>query len=441
MRSSRPKVLHELAGRPLLEWVLETARSLGPDEIRVVTGIGGEEIRSRFSESGIRFVEQPEPLGTAHAVGVAIADVADDPTVLVLYGDVPLLEPGDLGVLLEVANPSTLALLTTERTDPAGYGRIVRDTQGQICRIVEEADLPDDAMRLIHEVNTGILACSRHLLTLLLPRIGRRNAQGEFYLTDLVEEALQAGIPVHNRLLQNPKKAQGVNSAFDLAAAERVLQARQTESLMRQGVRIRDPARFDLRGWVEADTDVEIDIGVILEGRIRLGRGVRVGPYSVLRDVSLGEGTEVFSHCFLEGVETGNHVRIGPFARIRPSTRLHHHARIGNFVEVKNSRLGDRSKANHLAYVGDAEIGDDVNLGAGVITVNYDGAEKHVTVIEDGVFVGCDSQLIAPVRIGRGSFIAAGSTIVRDTPPDQLTLSRNDQKSIPHWKRPVKKKS
>ncbi len=439
MRSSRPKVLHELAGRPLLDWVLETARSLNPDEIRVVTGVGGAAIRSRFGESGIRFVDQPEPLGTAHALGLAVADVTGDPSVLVLYGDVPLLEAGDLKLLLEAVEQPALALLTTERADPGGYGRIVRDAQGRIRCVVEEADLSDDTTRAIREVNTGILACSGQLLTQLLPRIGRRNAQGEFYLTDMVEEALLAGIPVHTRLLGRPEMAQGVNSASDLATAERTLQTRLAGVLMRQGVRIRDPARFDLRGSVEAASDVEIDVGVILEGRIQLGQGVRIGPYSILRDVSLGEGTEVLSHCVLEGVETGSHVRIGPFARIRPSTRLLHHARIGNFVEVKNSRLGDHSKANHLAYIGDAEIGDDVNLGAGVITVNYDGTEKHTTVIEDGVFVGCDSQLIAPVTLRQRSFIAAGTTVVRDTPPDQLTLSRNDQKSIPHWKRPGKK--
>jgi bifunctional UDP-N-acetylglucosamine pyrophosphorylase/glucosamine-1-phosphate N-acetyltransferase len=439
MRSSRPKVLHELAGRPLLEWVLETARSLGPDEIRVVTGVGGGEIRSRFGESGIRFVDQPEPLGTAHALGLAVVDVTGDPSVLVLYGDVPLLEADDCKRLLEAVEQPALTLLTMERMDPCGYGRIIRDEHGQVRRVVEEADLSDDTMRAIREVNTGILACSGQLLTRLLPRIGKRNAQGEFYLTDLVEEAFRDGVPVHTRLLRCPEKAQGVNSASDLATAERILQTRLAGALMRQGVRIRDPARFDLRGSVEAASDVELDVGVILEGRIRLGPGVRIGPYSILRDVSLGEGTEVLSHCVLEGVETGNHVRIGPFARIRSSTRLHHHVRIGNFVEVKNSRLGESSKANHLAYIGDAEIGDDVNLGAGVITVNYDGAEKHVTVIEDGVFVGCDSQLIAPVRLGHGSFIAAGTTVVRDTPPDQLTLSRNDQKNIPHWKRPGKK--
>jgi bifunctional UDP-N-acetylglucosamine pyrophosphorylase/glucosamine-1-phosphate N-acetyltransferase len=439
MRSSRPKVLQELAGRPLLDWVLEMAQSLGPDEVRVVTGAGGAEIRSRFGESGVRFVDQPEPLGTAHAVGTALSDVPGDPTVLVLYGDVPLLEAVDLGVLIKTAESPALALLTTERSDPAGYGRIVRDAQGQIRRVVEETDLQDDAIRAIREVNTGILAASAQLLAMLLPRIGKRNAQGEFYLTDLVEEALRTGTPVHTCLLRSPEKALGVNSASDLAVAERTLQGRQAAELMRQGVRIRDPARFDLRGSVEAASEVEIDVGVVLEGRIRLGRGVRIGPYSVLRDVTLGEGTHVLSHCVLEGVETGSHVRIGPFARIRPSTRLGDHGRVGNFVEVKNSRIGNHSKANHLAYVGDSEIGEDVNLGAGVITVNYDGAEKQVTVIEDGAFIGCDSQLIAPVRIGQGSFIAAGTTIVKDTPPNQLTLSRTDQKSIPHWTRPVKK--
>ena len=436
MHSRRPKVLQELAGRPLLAWVLETARALDPTEIRVVISPKTQAVREVFQDADLHFVDQGEPLGTGHAVRVALARVEGNPRVLVLYGDVPLIPLDELHALLNVAGPGQLALLTAELDDPRGYGRILRDPEGNLRGIAEEADLAAPRDRAIHEINTGVLAAQARDLVTLLPRIRNDNAQHEFYLTDLVAQALDAGFQVITRLAADAGRTLGINRAGDLATAENTVRALQVARLLDQGVRIRDPARFDLRGTLEAGRDVEIDVGVILEGAVRLGDGVRIGPYSVLRDVELGAESEVFSHCVLDGVKGGERVRIGPFARIRPKTRLGPGDRIGNFVEIKNSSLGRDSKANHLSYVGDAEIGNGVNLGAGVVTVNYDGVNKHRTVIEDDVMVGCDVQLVAPVTIGRGAFIGAGSTIVRDAPAGGLTLARSEQKTIPDWKRP-----
>ncbi|MHB1543034.1 MAG: bifunctional UDP-N-acetylglucosamine diphosphorylase/glucosamine-1-phosphate N-acetyltransferase GlmU [Gammaproteobacteria bacterium] len=439
MHSKRPKVLQELAGRPLLGWVLETARALEPGEIRVVTGRESQAIRAAFPDADIRFVEQSQPLGTGHALRVALDGVRGSLRVLVLYGDVPLLSSVELRALIDAAQPGHLALLTALLDDAEGYGRIVRDPEGRIRSIVEQADLTDPEMLAIREVNTGVLAASAEDLVTLLPRLRNDNAQHEFYLTDLVPEALATGFTVSTRLASDAKRTLGINRACDLAMAESKIRTLITGKLLDQGVRIRDPARFDLRGVLEAGSDVEIDVGVVLEGSVRLGDGVRIGPYCILRDVELGSGSEVFSHCVLEGVKAGRNVRIGPFARIRPETSLGEGDRIGNFVEIKNTRMGADSKANHLSYVGDAEVGKKVNLGAGVITVNYDGTHKHRTVIEDEVMVGCDVQLVAPVTIGRGAFIGAGSTIVRDAPPGGLTLARTEQKTITDWKRPGRK--
>ncbi len=439
MRSRHPKVLHELAGRPLLGWVIETARSLDPAQIRVVIGSGSQAVRDAFPDADLHFVDQGKPLGTGHAVRTALTGVRGNPRVLVLYGDVPLLPQEELRALIAAAQPGQLALLTAERDEPQGYGRILRDERGGIRAIVEQADLADSPIEAIREINTGILAASADDLASLLPRIQNDNAQGEYYLTDLVALALAAGLVVTTHRARDSDLALGINRASDLARAERKIRLRIVEDLLNQGVRIRDPDRFDLRGTLEAGADVAIDVGVVFEGAIHLGEGVRIGPYCVLRDVELGEGSEVYSHCVLEGVKTGKGVRIGPFARIRPETSLGEGDRIGNFVEIKNTRMGADSKANHLAYVGDADVGSAVNLGAGVITVNYDGENKHRTVIEDEVMIGCDVQLVAPVTIGRGAFIGAGSTIVRDAPAGGLTLARSDQKTIPDWKRPGRK--
>lgn len=439
MRSVRPKVLLELAGRPLLGWVLETARALDPCAIRVVVGSAAPAIRQAFPDRDIHLVEQNQPLGTGDAVRTGLEQVEGDPRVLVLYGDVPLLPAAELRTLLDAAQPGRLALLTATLEDPEGYGRIVRDASGRIQRIVEQADIGDSETRSIREINTGVLAAEVRDLRTLLPRLRNDNAQHEFYLTDVVSEALRCGLTVTTCEASNARHALGINRARDLAQAESELRLMRAERLLDQGVRIRDPARFDLRGTLEAGSDVEIDVGVVLEGTVRLGDGVRIGPYCVLHDVELGSGSEVFSHCVLAGVRAGRNVRIGPFARIRPETLLGEGDHIGNFVEIKNTRMGLGSKANHLAYVGDADIGQNVNLGAGVITVNYDGHNKHKTIIEDEVMVGCDVQLVAPVTIGRGAFIGAGSTIVRDAPPGGLTLARSEQKTIPDWQRPGRK--
>jgi bifunctional UDP-N-acetylglucosamine pyrophosphorylase/glucosamine-1-phosphate N-acetyltransferase len=436
MKSRLPKVLHPVGGRPMLAHVLDTARALGAAACHVVHGHGAEAVRVAFGDARVNWVLQAQQNGTAHAVGQALPGIPDAATVLVLYGDVPLIQAETLRPLLEGAG---LSLLTAELPDPRGYGRIVRKA-GRVTGIVEEKDATA-AQRRIHEVNTGFLAAPAKLLKKWLPRIGNRNAKGEFYLTDVVALAVKEKAGAKAFMAADAAEVQGVNDPAQLAAAERAFQRRQAEALMRAGLQVRDPERFDLRGTVTFGSDVVLDVGVVLEGVVELGDGVRVGPYALLRNVTLGAGTRVESHSVLDGVQAGRDCRIGPFARIRPDSALADAVHVGNFVEVKKTTLGKGSKANHLAYLGDGTVGADVNVGAGTIFCNYDGAAKHQTVLEDGVFVGSDTQLVAPVRVGQGATIAAGSTITRDVPAGGLAICRaRGQQHHPSWKRPRKQK-
>lgn len=437
MRSQLPKVLHPLAGRPLLAHVIATARQLQPDGIQVVFGHGGERVREALAEQPVGWVEQAQQLGTGHAVGQAMPNVEHDAVVLVLYGDVPLVPAEQLGELAHEAAGDSLSLLTVKLERPTGYGRIVRNAEGEVERIVEEKDASPDEKR-IPEVNTGILACPARHLHRWLKELSNDNAQGEYYLTDIVSLAALEGVPVRARSAADPDDVLGVNDRVQLAHLERVVQARGAEVLMRSGVSFADPARFDLRGTLEAGRDVFIDVGVVVEGQVTLGDNVRVGPNVVLRDVVVEEGAVIEAMSVIEQAHVGRACQIGPFARIRPQTRLAEGAKIGNFVEVKKSDIGPGSKVNHLSYIGDTTMGAQVNVGAGTITCNYDGANKHRTIIGDRAFIGSDSQLVAPVEIGVEATVGAGSTVTRDAPAGELTLSRAKQRSISGWQRPQK---
>ncbi len=436
MRSAVPKVLHRLGGKPLLQHVYETAAGLSPQTLTIVYGHGGEQVRRCFADWPVEWVEQSRQLGTGHAVQQALPFLTQD-VVLVLYGDVPLLRRETLQRLLAAAGENRLALLTVTLADPTGYGRIVRDEGGCVRRIVEEKDADPDE-RTIREVNTGILAIPLRNLRDWLTRLDNDNAQGEYYLTDVIAMAVADGVAVET-VAADPDEVQGVNDKRQLARLERIYQRRQADTLMEQGVTLADPARFDVRGEVSAGRDVEIDVNVVLEGRVRLGDRVRIGAGTVVRDADVGDDVEILPHCVIDGVRIGPGSRIGPFARLRPETVLADHVHIGNFVEIKKSHVGTGSKINHLSYVGDSEVGSGVNIGAGTITCNYDGVNKHRTVIEDGAFIGSDTQLVAPVRIGRDATIGAGSTITRDAPEGKLTLSRSRQITVDDWQRPTKK--
>jgi len=438
MRSDLPKVLHPLAGRPLLEHVLATARSLAPARLAVVVGHGGARVRAGISAADVAWVEQSPQLGTGHAVMQALPHLAAGGTVLVLYGDVPLIAPATLGALAEAAAGGGLALLTQQLDDPTGYGRIVRDAQGAVAAIVEEKDASAE-QRAIREVNTGILAAPHERLAGWLAGLSDDNAQREYYLTDIVAAAVADRVAVEVRQPGAALECLGVNSKRDLALLERRYQMTQADRLLESGVTLADPARIDVRGELECGRDVYIDVNCVFEGRVRLADGVRIGPCCVLRDADIGAGTEVKPFSLIEEARIGANARIGPYARIRPGTELADDVHIGNFVEVKATRVGRGSKANHLAYLGDSTVGADVNIGAGTITCNYDGAAKHRTVIEDDVHIGSDVQLIAPVTVGKGATIAAGATITDDVPAGGLTLTQKKQVTKPDWKRPRKK--
>jgi bifunctional UDP-N-acetylglucosamine pyrophosphorylase/glucosamine-1-phosphate N-acetyltransferase len=438
MRSDLPKVLHPLAGRPLLAHVLDTARELSPRRIVVVHGHGAAQVKEAFPQEDLEWVLQAEQLGTAHAVMQAMPRVSPDAQVLLLYGDVPLVRVATLRRLLEAAGDG-LALLTAELEDPAAYGRVVRDVAGRVKRVVELRDA-SPVEREIREINAGFYALSAKRLSAWLKRIDNRNAQKEYYLTDLVALAVGDGVPVAAVKVEDAWEAAGVNSKAELAALERRYQKIVSQSLLEMGVTLADPARIDVRGTLECGRDVLIDVNCVFHGRVTLGDGVRVGANSILRNVSVAAGSEILPFCHLEDSIIGERCRIGPYSRLRPGNALADEVHIGNFVEVKASRLGAGSKANHLTYLGDSEIGARVNVGAGTITCNYDGAAKHRTVIEDDCFIGSDATLVAPVRIARGSYIGAGSTINKDTPADQLTVARARQVSIPAWK-PRRKKT
>ena len=438
MRSGLAKVLHPLAGRPLLAHVLDSARALKPAKVIVVHGHGAEQVKQAFPEGGLHWVLQAEQLGTAHAVMQAMPQVSADADVLVLYGDVPLVRAATLKRLLEAAREG-LAVLTAEPGDAAAYGRIVRDGTGRVKRIVELRDA-SPAERAIREINAGFYALSARRLAPWLKKIDNRNAQKEYYLTDLVGLAVGEGTPVVAVKAEHAWEAAGVNSKAELAQLERQYQANAAQKLLEAGVTLADPARIDVRGELECGRDVSIDVNCVFEGRVALGDGVRVGPNCVLRNCRIQNQTEVLAFSHLDDAEIGERCRVGPYARLRPGAQLAEDVHVGNFVEVKASRLGAGSKANHLAYIGDSEIGARVNYGAGSITCNYDGASKNRTVIEDDCFIGSDTTLVAPVRVARGSYIGAGSTISKDTPAGQLTVARARQVSVPGWKPKKKEK-
>jgi bifunctional UDP-N-acetylglucosamine pyrophosphorylase/glucosamine-1-phosphate N-acetyltransferase len=436
MRSSLPKVLHPLAGRPMLAHVLDTARSLGPRKIVVVHGHGAEQVKAAFPQADLDWVLQGEQLGTAHAVMQAMPRLGADADVLILYGDMPVVRAETLRRLLE-AGRDGLALLTADIPNHPSFGRVVRDGE-RIARIVEVRDA-SAAERALAEVNVGFYALGAKRLAGWLKRIDNRNAQKEYYLTDLIQLAVADGVPVAGVKVADAWEAGGVNSKLDLARLERQYQENVASALLEQGVTIVDPARIDVRGTLECGRDVAIDVNCVFEGAVRLGDGVRIGPNCLVRNCTVQAGTEILAFSHLEDSQIGERCRIGPYARLRPGSRLAEDVHIGNFVEVKASRLGAGSKANHLTYLGDSEIGSRVNVGAGTITCNYDGAAKHRTVIEDDCFIGSDATLVAPVRIARGSYIGAGSTINKDTPAGQLTVARAKQQTIPGWKPPRKK--
>ncbi len=438
MVSELPKVLHRLAGLPLLQHVLNTARRLNPAKIIVVYGHGGETVPQRIDDPAIAWVKQEPQLGTGHAVQQAAPHLDAGGVTLVLYGDVPLIQQATLETLLQAASDDAAALLTVDLPDPAGYGRIVRDANGDIAAIVEHKDA-STAQHAIREINTGVMALPTARLKDWLARLSNDNVQREYYLTDVIGMAVADGVRVYASQPRHRWEVLGVNSPAQLAHLERLYQHEQAQRLLEQGVRLADPKRLDVRGELTCGRDVEIDINCIFEGKVTLGDNVRIGANCVLRDVSVAADTRIAPFSLIEEAQVGADCRIGPFARIRPGTQLAQAVHIGNFVEIKNSQVDDGSKINHLSYVGDSTVGKKVNVGAGTITCNYDGVHKHRTVIEDGAFIGSDTQLVAPVTVGRDATIGAGSTITKDTPAEQLTLSRAKQISINGWKRPVKK--
>jgi len=439
MRSSLPKVLHRLANRPLLRHVVDTSNELDPAQTIIVYGHGGEAVQQAFSsDNGLLWVEQSQQLGTGHAVDQAIPVLAGVDRVLVLYGDVPLIQTSTLSSLIHAASETDLALLTVNLENPTGYGRIVRDAQGRVQRIVEQKDATPEELS-ITEINTGFLVADKKRLTNWLSRLDNNNAQNEYYLTDIVELAVADGIDVKAAQPDDSTEVMGVNDRSQLARLERYYQCNQAEALMQKGVALLDPSRFDLRGELTAGQDVQIDINVIIEGRVELGDGVRIGANTVIRNCTIADGVQILENCVIEDSIIGTESIIGPFSRIRPGTKLAGQNKVGNFVEIKKSEIDEASKINHLSYIGDSVVGKNVNIGAGTITCNYDGANKFQTVIGDNVFIGSDSQLVAPVKIGTGATIGAGSTITADTPPDKLSLSRSKQFSVKGWKRPVKK--
>ncbi|MDR1660878.1 MAG: bifunctional UDP-N-acetylglucosamine diphosphorylase/glucosamine-1-phosphate N-acetyltransferase GlmU [Azoarcus sp.] len=438
MRSILPKVLQPLAGKPLLAHVLASARALSPRQICVVYGHGGEAVRAQFDAPDIVWAEQSAQLGTGHALRQALPHLRGGGQTLALFGDVPLIGASTLARLATATKRKRLALLTVELDDPSGYGRILRDADGRVRRIVEDKDATGEERR-VREINTGILVAPTDGLRDWLDRVGNDNAQGEYYLTDIVGFAVEAGVEVVTVSPDDTVEILGVNSKAQLAAVERAYQARAARGLLENGVTLADPARFDLRGELVCGRDVEIDVNCVFEGRVELGDDVSIGANCVLRDVRVGAGSRVAPFSHLDGAQMGAACAVGPYARIRPGTVLGNGVHVGNFVEIKNSKLADRSKANHLAYVGDADVGARVNIGAGVITCNYDGANKYRTEIGDDAFIGSDTQLVAPVRVGSGATLGAGTTLTRDAPPGQLTVSRTRQQSYAGWARPVKK--
>ena len=439
MKSDLPKVLQPLAGRPILSHVLDTARQLNADAIHIVYGHGGEQVQKALAAEPVQWVLQAEQLGTGHAVAQAMPAIPDDHDVLILYGDVPLVRQPTLQTLLEQCNAKSMGVLTVVLADPTGYGRVVRDNAGNVVRIVEQKDA-NTKERAIGEINTGLMAVPAASLRKWLAELKNDNAQGEYYLTDIIVMAVRAGMKVNAVIAPTEMEVLGVNDKVQLAQLEGALRAERARELMINGVTLVDPARIDIRGKVTVGRDVFIDVNAVLVGDVELGDRVRIGPNCYLKDCRIAADTEIHPNCVVDRAVVGPRNVIGPFARLRPESVLHGDVHIGNFVEVKKSDIGEGSKVNHLAYVGDATIGKGVNVGAGTITCNYDGANKHRTVIEDGAFIGSNSALVAPVRIGRNAVVGAGSTISKDAPADALTVSRARQTSIEGWQRPRKQK-
>ena len=440
MQSDSPKVLHPIAGQPMLAHVIRTARALSPHRLIIVHGHGGEQVQARFADqSDLRWALQSPQRGTGHAVSQAVGQLAADQPTLVLYGDVPLVTAATLTRLISAAGSDRLALLTQRMADPTGYGRIVRDAEGRIRRIVEQKDADAETLA-IDEINTGILVAPTPALTRWLAALKADNAQQEYYLTDIVAAAVADDVPVVAAHPTAAWETEGVNSKTQLAELERRHQANLARALTDAGVTLADPARLDIRGSLVCGRDVSIDVNCVFEGEVRLADGVKIGPNCVIRDAVIAQGAEILAMSHIDGATVGPASRVGPFARLRPGTVLGEDNHVGNFVELKNTTMAAGSKANHLAYVGDAEVGARVNIGAGTITCNYDGANKHKTVIEDDAFIGSDSQLVAPVRVGRGATLGAGTTLTRDAPADALTVSRPRQTTLAGWRRPTKQR-
>jgi bifunctional UDP-N-acetylglucosamine pyrophosphorylase/glucosamine-1-phosphate N-acetyltransferase len=438
MKSDLPKVLQPLAGRPMLSHVIDCARSLDAGAIHVVYGHGGEQVRAMLAPQSVSCVLQAEQLGTGHAVRQAMPAIADDDLVLVLYGDVPLIRRETLERLIAQAGDKSIGLLSVVLDDPTGYGRIVRDTAGNVVRIVEQKDANRKELA-IHEVNTGLMAVPAQHLRRWLGALRNDNAQGEYYLTDVVVAAVKEGLKVKAVIAPTVSEVLGINDKIQLAEVEAAHRRERANELMRAGVTVADPARLDVRGKVVAGSDVYLDINVVLVGNVKLGNRVKIGPNCYIRDAEIGDDTEVFPNCVIDTAIIGPGCEIGPFARLRPQTELQRDVHIGNFVEVKKTRVGAGSKANHLTYLGDATIGEKVNVGAGTVTCNYDGANKWPTVIGDGAFIGSGTMLVAPVQVGANATIGAGSTVSREVPADKLTVARNRQVAVEGWKRPVRK--
>jgi len=437
MHSDTPKVLHEIGAMSILGHVITCAKTLKPNKIIVVYGFGGETVKDTFLGENIIWVKQAEQLGTGHAVQQAVAYLDDDANTLILLGDVPLVDTLDCQKLLSQASDK-LAILSFNKADPTGYGRMIRDPHGQIRAIVEHKDATALQQKII-EVNTGIMAMPNQYLVKWLAQLTNDNVQGEYYLTDIVEFAVQQGVSVVAEITEDEWSVTGINAKTDLAKIERIYQTRYAHQLLLQGVTLKDPARLDIRGTLSCGRDVEIDVNCLFEGNVRLGDKVKIAANCVIKNAVIDAGTHIAPFTHIDDTQIGENARIGPFARLRPGTILAAHTHVGNFVELKNSQVDLGSKINHLSYVGDATVGKNVNIGAGTITCNYDGANKFRTVIEDDVFIGSDSQLVAPVTIAKGATIGAGSTITKDAPADQLTFCRaKEQKSIASWKRPVK---
>ncbi len=437
MRSRLPKVLHPLAGTPLLTHVVNTAQTLNPSKIHVVYGHGGEHVRTALSALPVNWIEQAQQLGTGHAVVQAMSHVSDDAEVLVLYGDVPLIQPNTLRRLLNVTNGKSMALLTAHLDEPFGYGRIIRDVSGNVIRIVEQKDASSEESN-VNEINTGILAAHNGDLQRWLGRLDNQNVQQEYYLTDVIAMAAEEGMAINTTEPTSIEEILGVNNRVQLAQLERYYQKKQAERFLLEGVTLLDPARFDVRGHLDVGPDTVIDINTVFEGTVKIGSGVKIGPNTFIKNVTIGDDVEILANCVIEDAEIGAGCRVGPFARLRPQTTLAENVHVGNFVEIKKSDVAQGSKINHLSYVGDSTVGRDVNIGAGTITCNYDGAYKHKTVIGDRVFVGSDTQLVAPVRVGAGATIGAGTTVTKDVPEDVLVISRVPQRISTSWNRPKK---